>query len=180
MGCRQRDAFQARKGIIGLGLAFFARTRGSCPSEPPGRATLQLCSFSCISTGSPGSPAAQGYSGCYHVFGLWIEVPGMGSGNWELANAPLRMRFTKSGYLISSLEGCPPRHDKPYHLAVVFLHEFQRLGQVAVIRDNYRTVEFIKPGVIQKVNREVDIGALFLGPDNIHESLIAGRSCQRG
>jgi len=43
----------------------------------------------------------------HQFLGLWIEVPGMGSGSCDLAKADLRIRLIKSAYCINSLEGCP-------------------------------------------------------------------------
>ncbi len=41
----------------------------------------------------------------YQTFGLCIVVPGIGSGNWDAPRTPFLIRFVKSAYLRSSLEG---------------------------------------------------------------------------
>ena len=56
-----------------------------------------------------------------------------------------------------------PRRDQANHLALLRFDHLQRGRKVGVVRNDHRTILLVQPGIIEYVQREVDIRALLLG-----------------
>lgn len=71
-----------------------------------------------------------------------------------------------------------PRHDQADDLVRLLPHQPHGFREVAVIGNDNATVESIAPGIVEKMDCEVDVGTLFLGFDDLDKALATLRGCQ--
>ena len=85
----------------------------------------------------------------------------------------VRMRHELPGRSASS------RCDQPNPLRVMLPDETHRLGDVAVVGDDHRTVVGVQPGVVEQMHGEIDIGPFLLGLGDLRRSLFPHRVNER-
>ena len=79
----------------------------------------------------------------YQTAGLWMVVPGIGSGNWDAARTPFLTRLVKSENFKSSLDGCvfPGVISPIFFLCCAFTSasdSAKSLSIVGILADSYK------------------------------------------